>query len=312
MSILVGRETRLVVQGITGREGEFHARAMHEYGTDVVAGVTPGKGGQTALDGTVPVFDTVAEAVRETGREHLAASSSPPPARPTRSWRRPPPASPRSSASPRASRRSTWSRPSRWCGAPGAAPDRAELPRRDVAGPGQGRDHPGLRPPRGPGRRRQPLGHAHLRGRPGDDRRRARPVDVRRDRRRPDHRHDVPRRAPAVRGGRRDRRDRADRRDRRRRPRRRPRRGPPSTSRDVPKVAFIAGRTAPEGKRMGHAGAIISAAPGRRRRRSTRSRRPASASPARRPSCRRCSATPATAAEAQGRRDGDAHGARRG
>ncbi|MFI5226822.1 MAG: succinate--CoA ligase subunit alpha, partial [Candidatus Limnocylindrales bacterium] len=67
MSILVGRETRLLVQGITGREGEFHSRAMLEYGTRVVAGVTPGKGGQTALDGRVPVFDTVAEAVAESG-----------------------------------------------------------------------------------------------------------------------------------------------------------------------------------------------------------------------------------------------------
>jgi succinyl-CoA synthetase alpha subunit len=67
MSILVGRETRLVVQGITGREGEFHARASQAYGTNIVAGVTPGKGGQTALDGSVPVFDTVTEAVREHG-----------------------------------------------------------------------------------------------------------------------------------------------------------------------------------------------------------------------------------------------------
>ena len=67
MSILIGRDTRLVVQGITGREGEFHARAMHDYGTRIVAGVTPGKGGQVALDGAVPVFDTVADAVRETG-----------------------------------------------------------------------------------------------------------------------------------------------------------------------------------------------------------------------------------------------------
>lgn len=67
MSILVGGETRLVVQGITGREGEFHARSMQAYGTQVVAGVTPGKGGQQALDDTVLVFDTVSEAVRETG-----------------------------------------------------------------------------------------------------------------------------------------------------------------------------------------------------------------------------------------------------
>lgn len=67
MSILIGRDTRLVVQGITGREGEFHARAMVEYGTPLVAGVTPGKGGQRVLDGRVPVFDTVHDAVRETG-----------------------------------------------------------------------------------------------------------------------------------------------------------------------------------------------------------------------------------------------------
>jgi succinyl-CoA synthetase alpha subunit len=69
MSILVGPATRLVVQGITGREGEFHSRAMAEYGTTIVAGVTPGKGGQTALDGAVRVYDTVAEAVRQTGAD---------------------------------------------------------------------------------------------------------------------------------------------------------------------------------------------------------------------------------------------------
>jgi succinyl-CoA synthetase alpha subunit len=67
MSILIGRDTRLLVQGITGREGEFHSRAMLEYGTPLVAGVTPGKGGLQALDGRVPVFNTVADAVRETG-----------------------------------------------------------------------------------------------------------------------------------------------------------------------------------------------------------------------------------------------------
>jgi succinyl-CoA synthetase alpha subunit len=67
MSILVGRDTRLLVQGMTGREGEFHSHAMLDYGTQIVAGVTPGKGGQVALDYRVPVFDTVAEAVAETG-----------------------------------------------------------------------------------------------------------------------------------------------------------------------------------------------------------------------------------------------------
>jgi len=65
MSIFIDQQTRLVVQGITGRDGSFHARQMIAYGTTVVAGVTPGKGGQR-FDDTVPVFDTVAEAVRET------------------------------------------------------------------------------------------------------------------------------------------------------------------------------------------------------------------------------------------------------
>jgi succinyl-CoA synthetase alpha subunit len=69
MSILVGAETRLLVQGITGREGEFHSRAMLAYGTNIVAGMTPGKGGQSAVDGRVPVFDTVADAVAQTGAD---------------------------------------------------------------------------------------------------------------------------------------------------------------------------------------------------------------------------------------------------
>lgn len=69
MSILVDRDTRLVVQGITGREGLFHATQMQAYGTNIVAGVTPGKGGQTVLDGSVPVFDTCAEAVARGGAD---------------------------------------------------------------------------------------------------------------------------------------------------------------------------------------------------------------------------------------------------
>ena len=66
MSILVGKETRLVVAGITGREGAFHTQQMIDYGTNVVAGVTPGKGGEWAV-GNTPVFDTVREAVDATG-----------------------------------------------------------------------------------------------------------------------------------------------------------------------------------------------------------------------------------------------------
>ena len=64
MAIVVDRETRLVVQGITGREGSFHATRNKRYGTNVVAGVTPGKGGAD-VEG-IPVFDTVRQAVAET------------------------------------------------------------------------------------------------------------------------------------------------------------------------------------------------------------------------------------------------------
>ena len=67
MSILVDANTRLLVHGITGNEGTFHTRAMLDYGTNVVAGMTPGRGGQKAVDGRVPVFNTVKEAVRATG-----------------------------------------------------------------------------------------------------------------------------------------------------------------------------------------------------------------------------------------------------
>ena len=65
MSIFIDNATRVVVQGITGRDGSFHSKQMLEYGTQIVAGVTPGKGGQL-FEGTVPIFDTVQDAVRAT------------------------------------------------------------------------------------------------------------------------------------------------------------------------------------------------------------------------------------------------------
>src|SRR6266567_5700497 len=65
MSVLVDKNTRLIVQGFTGREGTFHAEQAIAYGSTVVGGVTPGKGGQKHLG--LPVFDTVAEAVKATG-----------------------------------------------------------------------------------------------------------------------------------------------------------------------------------------------------------------------------------------------------
>jgi succinyl-CoA synthetase alpha subunit len=66
MSILIDQNTKVLIQGITGSEGSFHATQMIEYGTNVVAGVTPGKGGQL-FENKVPIFNTVAEAVKETG-----------------------------------------------------------------------------------------------------------------------------------------------------------------------------------------------------------------------------------------------------
>ena len=77
MSIFIDKATRLVVQGITGRDGSFHAKQMIEYGTKVVAGVTPGKGGQR-FEHTVPIFNTVAEAVRET-KANVTVVYVPPP-----------------------------------------------------------------------------------------------------------------------------------------------------------------------------------------------------------------------------------------
>ncbi len=66
MSVFIDKNTKLVIQGITGRDGSFHAKQMMEYGTQVVAGVTPGKGGQK-FEGTVPIFNTVMDAVAATG-----------------------------------------------------------------------------------------------------------------------------------------------------------------------------------------------------------------------------------------------------
>ncbi len=77
MSILVDENTRVVVQGITGGEGSFHTRQMIEYGTNIVAGVTPGKGGQK-FDDKVPVFNTLNEAVAETGANASAIFVPPP------------------------------------------------------------------------------------------------------------------------------------------------------------------------------------------------------------------------------------------
>ena len=66
MSILINNDTKVIVQGITGKEGAFHASEMIKYGTNVVAGVTPNKGGQRAINETIPVFNSVIEAKNTT------------------------------------------------------------------------------------------------------------------------------------------------------------------------------------------------------------------------------------------------------
>ena len=173
MSILIGRDTRLVVQGITGREGEFHSRAMLDYGTPLVAGVTPGKGGQTVLDGRVPVFNTVAEAVRETGANtsciFVPAAGAPDAVLEAAGAgiatifciTEGIPLFPRIH-----DQTGGRDRPGCRCAA-----HRPQLPRRHLAGSGQGGHHPGLGPSRGSSRGRVALGHADLRGSPGDERR---------------------------------------------------------------------------------------------------------------------------------------------
>ena len=157
MSILVGRETRLVVQGITGREGEFHARAMAEYGT---RDRRRRHAGQGRPDGARRARPRVRHrAPRRSARPAPTprASSSRPPARPDAVLE---------AASAGIATIFCITEgipaldmvPARRAGpARRRAPHRAELPGRDVARSGQGRDHPGLGPPRGPGRRRQPL-----------------------------------------------------------------------------------------------------------------------------------------------------------
>jgi succinyl-CoA synthetase alpha subunit len=77
VSIYIDKSSRVLIQGITGRDGSFHARQMREYGTNVVSGVTPGKGGQK-FDGEVPIFDTVADAVAQT-RANVSVIYVPPP-----------------------------------------------------------------------------------------------------------------------------------------------------------------------------------------------------------------------------------------
>jgi succinyl-CoA synthetase alpha subunit len=257
MSILIDRNTRVVVQGITGGEGTFHAQRMIEYGTKVVAGVTPGKGGTRHLE--VPVFNTVAEAVAKEGA-NAAAIFVPPFA-----------AADAIMEAADAGRRlvvcitegiptfdmikaKASSRGGRWPHRPQHA--------RESSPPGNARSAScrATSTQRGDGRHHQPVGNAHLRGGAAGRERRARAVDRRRHRRRPDRRDEVidllklfreDKETEAVIligeiGGTAEEEAAA------------------YIKQEFPKpvVSFIAGQTAPPGRRMGHAGAIIAGGKG--------------------------------------------------
>ena len=215
MSILIDKDTKLVVSGITGREGTFHALNNRRYGTQVVGGVTPGKGGQD-VEG-IPVFNTFEDAVKDTGAN--TAMIFVPPRFAADSILEAADAGITTIIAitegiPAFDELRVATHLAR---TPGLRLIGPELPGRPVAGQGQRRHHPRVLLQGGQRRRRVPLGHADL-----PDRQRARPERVRelvdrRHRRRPDPGHDVHRRPRPVPGGPGDRAHRAVGRDRRRR-----------------------------------------------------------------------------------------------
>ena len=214
MAIIVDLDTRLVVQGLTGSEGRFHGLRNRAYGTNLVAGVTPGKGGQD-VEG-VPVFDTVAAGRRRGGREHgddLRARAL----RARRDLRGGRRRHPHRHLHLRAHPGARDAARLHLHPAEGRDADRAELPGRAVAGQGERRDHPGRGLPAREHRPRLALGDADLPDRPRGRPARSRQLDDRRHRRRPGRRLELHRHPREVRGGSRDRVRRARRRDRRRR-----------------------------------------------------------------------------------------------
>ena len=140
MAILVDEDTKLVVQGLTGREGSFHGLRNREYGTDLVAGVTPGKGGQD-VEG-VPVFDTVHEAVAETGA-NTAMVFVPPPFAADAIYEAADAGIETIICITEGIPAHDMLRVYNYLQRHRLAPDRPELPGRALAGQGERRDHPG-------------------------------------------------------------------------------------------------------------------------------------------------------------------------
>ena len=254
MSILVDKNTRVLCQGITGKAGQFHTRQCTQYGTQLVGGVTPGRGGQT-FEG-LPIFDTVAEAVAQTGADATMIFVPPPFAadaileaadagiRVIVAITEGVPVLDMARVSEALAARK---RPS---SAPTARASSRPVPARSAS-------CPAISTSRGPIGADQPLRHADLRGGLATDQLGPGPVDLRGHRRRPDRRQLLRRPAGTLPGRSGDPRDPDDRRDRRHG--RRGSRGlHPAARVTKPVAAFIAGRTAPPGRRMGHAGAIIS------------------------------------------------------
>src|ERR1700676_4923398 len=148
MAILVDKRTRLIVQGLTGREGTFHAKACAAYGTQVMGGVTPSKGG-TTHEGW-PIFNTVQEAADKTGANATVIFVPPPFA---------------ADAIMEAADAEIELIVCITEGIPTLAPDRAELPGHHLAGQMQDRNHAGCDPQRGECWDRVAFRHADLRGR---------------------------------------------------------------------------------------------------------------------------------------------------
>ncbi len=182
VSVLVDRHSRVLIQGMTGREGRFHTEQMRAFGTNIVAGVSPGKGG-TRRDG-VPVFDTVADAAAATGA-NVAGVFVPPAFAADAIMEAASTVCRSPCASPRGSRCTTWCAPGRCSQRRHEHAARPQLPGHRDAGAVQGRHHPQPHQHARPGGHRGPQRHAHLRGDPGVDAGGAGPDDVRRHRRRP-------------------------------------------------------------------------------------------------------------------------------